>query len=134
MNKWLTGYTLLNLNKAKSSDTEVPLWDINLSISNGTMSTKNYDEREEFDFSITIVIFTFLDGDSLSIPRMKCIYTVSKVKTRQSIYVDNIVKHTLLGLIHVICIKLDVMVLTYNKTCTSLPFSLRTNGVIIPLW
>ena len=62
-NKWLTGYTLLDLNKAKSSDTEVPFWDINLSISNGTISAKNYDERDEFDFGITIVIFTFLDGD-----------------------------------------------------------------------
>ena len=69
---------------------------------------------------------------SLSIPRMKCIDTASKVKTRQSIYVDNIVKHTLLGYIQVICFKLDVLVLTtkrapvyllvYGQTVSIYPF------------
>ena len=49
----------LQLNKANSSDTEAPFLDLNLSISNGTVSTKNYDKRDDFD----IVNFPFLDGD-----------------------------------------------------------------------
>ena len=48
----------LQLNKADSSDTEAPFLDLNLSISNGTVSTKIYDE---FDFAI--FNFPFLDGD-----------------------------------------------------------------------
>ena len=47
--------------KAKSSDTEAPFLDLNLSISNGTVSTKIYDKRDDFDFDI--VNFPFLDGD-----------------------------------------------------------------------
>ena len=44
-----------------SSDTEAPFLDLNLSISNGTVSTKIYDKRDDFDFGI--VNFPFLDGD-----------------------------------------------------------------------
>ena len=51
--------TELQLNKANSSDTEAPFLDLNLCISNGTVSTKNYDKRDDFD----IVNFPFLDGD-----------------------------------------------------------------------
>ena len=35
--------------------------DLNLCISNGTVSTKIYDKRDDFDFDI--VSFPFLDGD-----------------------------------------------------------------------
>ena len=35
--------------------------DLNLCISNGTVSTKIYDKRDDFDFDI--VNFLFLDGD-----------------------------------------------------------------------
>ena len=49
----------LQLNKANSSDTEAPFLDLNLSVSNGTVSTNIYDKREDFD----IVNFPFLDGD-----------------------------------------------------------------------
>ena len=49
----------LQLNKANSSDTKAPFLDLNLSISNGTVSTKIYDKRDDFD----IVNFPFLDGD-----------------------------------------------------------------------
>ena len=52
---------MLNLNKANSSDTEALFLDLNLSISNGTISTKIYDKRDDFDFDI--VIFPFFDGD-----------------------------------------------------------------------
>ena len=40
----------LQLNKANSSDTEAPFLDSNLYISNGTVSTKIYDKRDDFDF------------------------------------------------------------------------------------
>ena len=35
--------------------------DLNLCISNGTVSTKLYDKRDDYDFDI--VSFPFLDGD-----------------------------------------------------------------------
>ena len=51
----------LQLNKANTSDTEAPFLDIHLSISNGFLSSKIYDKRDDFDFDI--VNFPFLDGD-----------------------------------------------------------------------
>ena len=56
--------TELRLNKANSSDTETPFLDWNLSITNGIVSSKIYDKRDDFNFEI--VSFPFLDGD---IPR-----------------------------------------------------------------
>ena len=53
--------TELQLNRANSSDTEAPFLDLNLCISNGTVSTKIYHKRDDFDFDI--VNFPFLDGD-----------------------------------------------------------------------
>ena len=52
--------TELQLNRANSSDTEAPFFDLNLCISNGTVSTKIYDKRDDFDFDI---VNPFLDGD-----------------------------------------------------------------------
>ena len=40
--------TELQLNKANSSDTEAPFLDLNLSITNGIVSSKIYDKREWF--------------------------------------------------------------------------------------
>ena len=54
----------LQLNKANSSYTEAPFLDLNLSITNGIISFKIYDKRNDFNFEI--VNFPFLDGD---IPR-----------------------------------------------------------------
>ena len=51
----------LQLNKANTSDTEPPFLDLHLSISNGFVSSKLYDKRDDFDFDI--VNFPFLDGD-----------------------------------------------------------------------
>ena len=51
----------LQLNKANTLDTEAPFWDLHLSISDGFVSSKNYDKRDDFDFNI--VNFPFLDGD-----------------------------------------------------------------------
>ena len=51
----------LQLNKANTTDTEAPFSDLHLSISNGFISSKIYDKREDFDFDI--VNFPFLNGD-----------------------------------------------------------------------
>ena len=53
--------TDFQLNKANSSDTEAPFLDLNLSITNGIVSSKIYDKRE--DFNLEIVNFPFLNGD-----------------------------------------------------------------------
>ena len=53
--------TELQLNKVNSSDTEAPFLDLNLSITNGIVSSKIYDKRD--DFNLEIVNFPFLDGD-----------------------------------------------------------------------
>ena len=55
--------TELQLNKANSSDTEAPFLDLNLSITNGIVSSKIYDKRDDFNFEI--VNLPFLDGDVL---------------------------------------------------------------------
>ena len=49
------------LNEANSSDTEAPVLDVNFSINNGTVSTKIYDKRD--DFNVDVVNFPLLDGD-----------------------------------------------------------------------
>ena len=51
----------LQLNKTNTSDTEAPFLDLRLSVSNGFVSPKIYDKRDDFDFDI--VNFPFLDGD-----------------------------------------------------------------------
>ena len=51
----------LQLNKANTSDTEAPFLDLHLSISNGFVSSKIYNKRDDFDFDL--VSFPFLDGD-----------------------------------------------------------------------
>ena len=59
---WVLGIIApeLQLNKANTSDTEVPFLALHLSISNGFVSSI-YDKRGNFDFDI--VNFPFLDGD-----------------------------------------------------------------------
>ena len=69
--------TELQLNRANSSDTEAPFLDLNLCISNGTISTKIYDKRDDFDFDI--VIFPFLDGD---VPR----------RTSYEVYISQLIR------------------------------------------
>ena len=51
----------LQLNKANTSDTEVPFLDLHLSILDGFVSSKSYDKRDDFDFDF--VNFPFLDDD-----------------------------------------------------------------------
>ena len=51
----------LQLNEASISDTEASFLDLHLSISNGFVSSKIYNKRDDFD--IDIVNFPFLDSD-----------------------------------------------------------------------
>ena len=51
----------LQLNIASTSDNEALFLYLNLSISNGFVSSEIYDKRDDFDFDI--VNFPFLDGD-----------------------------------------------------------------------
>ena len=44
--------TELQLNKANSSDTEAPFLDLNLSLTNGIVSSNIYDNRDDFNFEI----------------------------------------------------------------------------------
>ena len=52
-------HTELQLYKANSSDTEAPFLDLNLSITNDIVSSKNYVKRDDFNFEI--VNFQFLE-------------------------------------------------------------------------
>ena len=69
--------TELQLNRANSSDTEAPLLDLNLCISNGTVSTKIYDKRDDFNFDTAN--FPFLDGD---VPR----------RTSYGVYISQLIR------------------------------------------
>ena len=53
--------TELQLNRANSSDTEKHFLGLNPCLSNGTVSSKIFDKRDDFVFDI--VNFPFLDGD-----------------------------------------------------------------------
>ena len=62
----------LQLNKANSSDTEAPFLDLHLNISDGFISSKIHDKRDDFDFDIK---FPFLDGDVPSLHLTGFIYS-----------------------------------------------------------
>ena len=55
----------LQLNKANSSDTEAPFLNLNLSISNGTVSTKIYEKRD--DLIMMLLISCYLMETSLDV-------------------------------------------------------------------
>ena len=56
----------LQLNKSNASNTKAPFLDLHFSISNGFVSSKIYDKRDDFDFDI--VNFPFLDGGVSVLP------------------------------------------------------------------
>ena len=58
--------TELQVNKWNSSDTKAPFLDSNLSIANVIVSSKTYDNRDDFNFEI--INFLFLNGDVPSSP------------------------------------------------------------------
>ena len=79
--------TVLQLNKANSSNTEVPLLDLDFSITNGIVSTKIYDKQDDFNFEI--VNFPFLDD---YVPRSPSygVYILQLIHlTRVCSHVDN---------------------------------------------
>ena len=47
----------LQLDKANTSDTEAPFLNLHLSISNGFVSFKIYDKRDDFDFDVVSSVF-----------------------------------------------------------------------------
>ena len=63
----------LQLNKANTSDTETPFLDSHLSISNGSVSSKSFDERVDFDFDIVNFPFFRLAMFNV-VPLMECIF------------------------------------------------------------
>ena len=63
----------LQSNKANSSDTEAPFFNLNLSISNGSVSTKINEKRDDFDFNI-LLIPRSSTAVSLDVPPMECTY------------------------------------------------------------
>ena len=69
--------TELQLNRANFSDTEAFFLDLNLCISNGTVFTKIYDTRDDFDYDI--VHFPFLDGN---VPR----------RTSYGVYISQLIR------------------------------------------
>ena len=73
----------LQINKANSSDTEAPILDLNLSISNGIDFTKIYDKWDTYVFQIV----NFPMVMSLDVSRMDCTYL--------SLFVSLILKHLL---------------------------------------
>ena len=64
--------TELQLNKANSSDTKAPFLDFNLSITNGIVSSKIYDKRDDFNFDVVNFSISCLRCSSL--PFLWCIY------------------------------------------------------------
>ena len=62
----------LQLNRANSSDTETLFLELNVCKSNGTVSTKIYDKRDDFDFDI--VNFPFWMAMSPGVPHMGYTY------------------------------------------------------------
>ena len=62
----------LQFNKANASDTEAAFLDLNLSIHNDIVSTKNYDKRD--DLILILLIFRSLMAMSLDVPLMVYIY------------------------------------------------------------
>ena len=57
----------LQLNKAYTSDTEASFLDLHLSISNGFVSSKIYDKRDDFDFDIVNFPFWMVTFHVLSL-------------------------------------------------------------------
>ncbi len=51
----------LTLNKANTLDSEAAFLDLSLSVVNGTINTKIYDKRD--DFNVDIVNYRHVDGD-----------------------------------------------------------------------
>ena len=60
---------------SNSSNTEAPFLDLNLSITNGIVSSKLYDKRDDFNFEKEN--FPFLDEDVPRSPSYGCIHFIA---------------------------------------------------------
>ena len=63
--------TELQLNKANPSDTDAPFLDLDVSITNGLVSTIIYDERDDFNFELCFLVEIFL------VPFLWCIHSAT---------------------------------------------------------
>ena len=68
----------LQLSKANSSDTEARFLDLDLSKTNGIVSSKINDQRDYFNFEI-IVNFPFFDGNVPRFPSY-CVYILQLIR------------------------------------------------------
>ena len=75
--------TELQFNKANSSDTEAPFLDLNLSITNGIVSSKMYDKRDDFNFEIGN--FQFLERDVPRSSSYRCIYFAAYIVLQECV-------------------------------------------------
>ena len=66
---------------------EAPFLDLDLSITNGIVSTKIYDKLDDFNFEI--VNFPFLDGSCFSLPFLRCIHFATYFLARVCSHVDD---------------------------------------------
>ena len=64
----------LQLNKTKVSDSESSVLDWHLSISDGFVTTKIFDKRDDFDFDNIIVNFPFLELWCSPFDNLWCLY------------------------------------------------------------
>ena len=64
-------HTEIQLNKVISSDIEIPFLDLDLSVTNDIVSTKNYYKRDDFNFEIAIFHFLM---EMLLAPFLWCIH------------------------------------------------------------
>ena len=87
----------LQLNKANASDTEAAFLDLHLSISNGIVSTKIYDKRDDFDFGLNIFYLYTL-------------YIEQHIKTYNNIQYTNGIQKKVFRLIR-ICIPFKISIL-----------------------
>ena len=72
--------TLTAVNKANVSENEASYLDLHLSISNGFISSKIHDKRDDFDFDFDILVnFPFLNGD---VPR----------RTSYGVYISQLIR------------------------------------------
>ena len=62
----------LHLNKANASDTDAPILDLHLSISNEFVSSKIYAKRDDFDFDI--VNFPFFGWGHFPFYLLRCLH------------------------------------------------------------
>ena len=97
----------LQLNKANTSDTKAPFLDLHFPISNGFVSSKIYDKRDDFD--LDIVNFPFLDGD---IPR----------STSYGVYISQLIRFA----------RVSSHVADFNSCNKSLTAKLLQQGYLYP--